>query len=165
MGFHGISLVRSEPVFHTHRYDVFMILFDQQCVQWSLWLSWLCGAAAVLHTRSLKLFWLERTKGQVSCLSPQADVAAQGGRLDCGKGVKPKSGSWGEIQTPCHPLLCQGTWLFHTQNTLVSVIKAIGRTHVNNFLIANLIRFLFITLHSPWNVIIHWQNLELGGFL
>lgn len=64
----------------------------------------------------------------------------------CGTGVGPKGWSWPRITHSWAMVLCHCTWLFCIQIPLAAVIKDIRKTHVSNFLIANLSGFYLLLL-------------------
>lgn len=146
-----------------------MILFHQQWIQSFLCLSWPWDAASALYTGPLKRFWL-KNQGNVCLFAPHRLMQQHkeaGGAV--AEGWDQSGGSWGSfwphITHICTMMLCHHAWLFPTQNTLANAIKDTRKTHVNNFLVANLSGF-YLFLFTPCEVwLLIGKSLKLGGFI
>lgn len=117
-----------------------------------------CSCCAV--TGPPKLFCLDRIMESFICLHPTGCCSSTRKQKELWQRDGTKGGSWGSfwshITHICAVVLCHCAWLFHTHNTSASAIaiKEVGKMHVNNFLIANLVFYLLLFIpHEIWLLI------------
>lgn len=165
--------VRSESMFHTQRlcfHDTFSSVVNPMLLV-PILAVW-CSCCAVHWTTEMILS--RKYQGKLCLFAPhrlmqqhtEAEKAVAEGWDQNGGGGGGEERSWGSFWPHISAVvLCYCAWPFHTQNTLASAIKDIGKTHVNNFPIANLSGF-YLLLFPPCEIwLLLGKSLKLGGFL